>query len=288
MRLPRIRFTVRRLMTGVAICALALWIAPVCHQYWWTWTVVRDVKRGTRRASPEGFWAAGPASVRALRETVRNGQKKTRLAAVQTLGDIGHDGRAAVSDLAKPAIPDLIDAALHDQDREVRIYAVVSLGQMGPAAGAAVEPLIELLHKVHYEEDPQMICVILDALGLIGPRARPALPVLASMAKNPQHGARAFAARAMYRIGPEGRAEASLVVPALIKELATGKSPRERVSAAIFLADMASVAEEAIPALLTAGQDQDQEVRRAVAAALEAVKGARREIDPDSQTPGRP
>ncbi len=152
---------------------------------------------------------------------------------------------------------------------------------MGRDAGAEVEPLIELLHKIHHKEDPQMFCVILDALGLIGSRARPALPVLASTAKNPQHGAREFAARAMYRIGPEGRAEASLVVPALIKELSTGKSPMERVSAAIFLADMASVAGESIPALLIAAQDQDQAVRRAAAAALKEVKGATSKTDPD-------
>ena len=102
MRLLQMRVTLRRMMTAVAIFALALWIAPVCYQSWWTWTVVRDVKRGTRRASPEGFWAAGPASVRALRETVRNGQRKTRIAAIQTLGQTSPKRAAAAHrDLAK-------------------------------------------------------------------------------------------------------------------------------------------------------------------------------------------
>jgi hypothetical protein len=204
---------VRRMMAVVGICALILWITPISIQYWFMWTVLSDVKRGnSTRYSPEAYSGIGPRSVQALRDALRSNQKTTRLAAVQTLGNIGHDGIAAISDLARPAIPDVIEAALHDQDHEVRIFAAVTLGEIGPGAEAAVEPFVELLQKVPYEEDPQMICVVVDALGLIGPRARPALPVLTSMAENPRHLARAFAARAIYRIGPEGRAAASAVV----------------------------------------------------------------------------
>src|SRR5271166_2568621 len=113
MRLPRFRFTVRRMMAVVGICALILWITPISIQYWFIWTVLSDVKRGnSTRYSPEAYSGIGPRSVQALRDALRSNQKKTRLAAVNTLGYIGRDGRTAVSDLAKPAIPDLIGAAL--------------------------------------------------------------------------------------------------------------------------------------------------------------------------------
>ena len=134
-----------------------------------------------------------------------------------------------------------------------------------------------------------MICAVLDALGEIGPRARPALPDLTSMAENPRHGARMFAVRAMYGIRPEGRAAASAMLPSLITELTTGKSPQERISAAIFLGDMSSVAGGAIPALLAATKDPDQEVCRAAAMALEAVKRAANDAQPGtSPTPREP
>ena len=102
------------------------------------------------------------------------------------------------------------------------MYAAASLGQIGSDAGEAVEPLIEL---VRHEPDLQVILVAIEALGRIGPAARPAIPVLASIAKNPQHWARVWAALALWRIGSEGRTEASVVVPTLINQLATEPAP---------------------------------------------------------------
>src|SRR5207249_4425666 len=115
MRLPRFQFTIRRLMVAVGICTMILGIAPICfktcYEYWWMWTVLRDVKRGqSTRYSAEGFSRVGPRSVQALRDALKSDQNKTRLAAVQSLGVIGQDAKAAVRDLAKPAVPDLVAA----------------------------------------------------------------------------------------------------------------------------------------------------------------------------------
>jgi len=283
MRLTRIRFTVRRLMIAVAICALALWIAPICHQYWWTWTVVRDVKRGTRRASPEGFRAAGPASVRALRETVKNGQKKARIAAIQTLGDIAQSPAAAHRDLAKPAVPELIEA-LRDKDDDVRIWAAIALGQIGPDAVNAVQPLLSLLRT---EENPQAICGAIQSLGEIGPGAESALPVLAAIAQDPKHTAQVFAAQALWRIGSKGQAVAASVVPRLIDQFATSKDARVRAWVAEILCEIGPDAQGAVPVLRTAAADPDVQVRRAVGNALRAITGVDTESQSGEQRPTR-
>ena len=46
MRRPRFKFSVGSLMVVVAVCAAIVWLAPITGKYWWTWTVIRDVKRG--------------------------------------------------------------------------------------------------------------------------------------------------------------------------------------------------------------------------------------------------
>jgi HEAT repeat protein len=135
--------------------------------------------------------------VRALRETVKNGQKKARIAAIQTLGDIAQSPADAYRDLAKPAVPELIEA-LGDKDDDVRIWAAIALGQIGPDAVNAVQPLLSLLRT---EENPQAICGAIQALGEIGPGAESALPVLAAIAQDPKHTAQVFAAQALWRIG---------------------------------------------------------------------------------------
>jgi HEAT repeat protein len=261
-------------MAAVAIAALILGIAPIgfrfCYEYWWSWTVLRDVKRGqSTRYSAEGFSRVGPRAVQALREALRSAPKKTRLDAMQSLGVIGHAPKAAVRDLARPAVADLIDA-LGDGDEEVRIWAAVTLGQIGPNAASAVGPLIE---SVQDEAHPVVIPSAIQALGEIGPVARRALLVLAPMVKDPGHRSHVMAVHACWRIGPKGRAEAALVVPKLIERLATSKSPRERAWVAEILAEMGPAAREAIPALSTAAGDPEQGVGFAASNALRALAG---------------
>jgi HEAT repeat protein len=271
MRWPRVRFRTRSAMVAVAICALLLGFTPIGYRYWWTWTVIRGVKSGqAMRYSPLGYARAGPRAMQALREAIRSDTVKTRAAAIQVLGTIGHE--------AKAAVPDLVEAARRDPDREVRTFAVVSLGEIGSDAGEAVEPLIEL---VRHEPDLQVVLVAIEALGRIGPAARPAIPDLVSIAKDPQHSARLWAALALWRIGSEGRAEASVVVPTLINELATGQSPRSRAWAAEVRAEMAPIAGAAAPALLSATKDPDAGVCRAARDALAAIEGKTEHADSD-------
>ncbi len=272
MRLTRSRFTVRRLMVLVGICAVILGIAPICfktcHQYWWTWSVVGDVARGqSARYSPEGFSRAGPRAIQALRAAVRSAPIKTRLAAIQSLGGIALDPTAATHDLAKPAIPDLI-AVLGDKDDGVRVWATLVLGQFGPDAASGVEPLLALLRN---EKNPQVITSAVQSLGEIGPVARSALPALFTIVQDRGHFAQVMAIQSYWRIGPKGQAEASIVVPELIDHLVRSKEPRTRVIVAEILREIGPAANEAIPALSQATGDLDPSVRRAAQNALRVI-----------------
>jgi HEAT repeat protein len=207
--------------------------------------------------------------VQALREALRSDQKKTRLAAFQSLGAIGRYRNAATRDLVKPAVPDLIEC-LRDEDDENRTWAAITLGEIGPDAVAAVGAL---LASVRDEEHPVVIPSAIQALGQIGPVARPALPVLAPMVIDPEHRNHIMAIRAFWRIGPRGQAETSIVVPRLIARLSTSKHPRERAWVAEILSEIGPAAREAIPALSAAAQDPEQQVRYAASNALRALTG---------------
>src|SRR5262245_43747841 len=217
MRRRRARFTVRQLMAAVASCAILLAIAPIGfkpgHDSWWSWTVLRDVRLGQSTPySAEGLSMVGPRVVEALREAVRSAPKTTRLDAMRSLGVLGRDSKPAVRDLAGPAVPDLIDA-LVDRDEEIRIWAAITLGELGADAAGAVEPLIE---SVRDEAHPVVIPSAIQALGQIGPVASRALPVLAPMVEDAGHRNHLMAIQASWRIGPKGPTDASLVIPKLI------------------------------------------------------------------------
>jgi HEAT repeat protein len=198
---------------------------------------------------------------------------------MRSLGVLGRDPKPAVRDLARPAVPDLIDA-LRDKDEEIRLWAAITLGELGANAAGAVEPLIE---SVRDEAHPVVILSAIQALGQIGPVASRALPVLAPMVDDAGHRNHLMAIHASWRIGPKGPAEASLVVPKLIHRLSTTGSRRERAWIANILAEMGPAAREAIPALSAAATDPDPEVARSASHALKVLKGA--DANPESGAP---
>jgi HEAT repeat protein len=260
-------------MVAVGICALILGVAPAClrfgYESWWTWTVLGDVKRGkSTRYSAEGFSRIGPRAVQALRRALRSPQKTTRVDAIRSLAVIGRAPKVADRELAKPAIPDLVEA-LSDPVEDVRIWAAVALGQIGPNAATAVEPLIR---TVQDEAHPVVIPIAIQALGEIGPVASRALPVLAPMVKDPKNRNHLMAIEAFWKIGPQGRAEASIVVPKLIDRLSTSQHTRERAWIAEILAEVGPAAREAIPALKIAVQDPEREVAAAAVRTLNSLR----------------
>ena len=172
---------------------------------------------------------------------------------------------------AKAAVPELI-VALRDPDREVKMAAVFTLGEIGPAAADAVEPLMRVVNE--YEKDPGIAIMAIDAIGRIGPAAGRVVPVFAAMLKAPRHNAWINVAMALCRIGPEGRAEASSTVPALIEMLETDKWAPNRRFAAEVLSEIGPAARQAIPALTAAADDSDPQVRDAAQNALTVLERA--------------
>jgi HEAT repeat protein len=266
MRIPRLRVTSGWLMVLVsfAVCAVVIWLIPYCFQAAWTWQVLYDVSHGqSMKYSAEGLAKVGPSVVRALRENLKSDQVNVRVDAARSLGVIGPDAKAAVPELIR---------ALRDSDREVEMAAVFTLGEIGPAAADAVEPLMQVVNDD--EKDRGIAIMAIDAIGRIGPAAGRVVPVFTAMLKAPRHYAWTNVAMALCRIGPEGRAEASSTVPALIQMLATDKWGPNRRFAAEVLAEVGPAARPAIPALTAATADSDQQVRDAARKALTVLERA--------------
>jgi HEAT repeat protein len=250
-----LKVTSRSLIVVVsfAVCAVLIWLIPFCFQAAWLIVLHRDVSRGqSMRYSAIGLAKGGPGVVRALRENLKSDQVNLRIDAARSLGVIGP--------AAKAAVPELI-SALRDSDVEVRMAAVFTLGEIGPAAADAVEPLMRVVND--YERDRGTATMAIDALGRIGPAARRVIPDFIAMLRAPRHYPWTNVAMALCRIGPEGRAEASSTVPALIEMLATDKWAPNRRFAAEVLSAIGPAARQAIPALKAATDDSDPQVRHA-------------------------
>ena len=102
-----------------------------------------------------------------------------------------------------------------DKDRAVREAAADALGEIGPAAKAAVPALVELLK----DKERQVPFVAAVALGKIGPAAKGATPALMEMLKGKDKIARSAAAWALWNIGdPKAKEEALRTLADLLKD----------------------------------------------------------------------
>ena len=246
-------------IVSFAVCAVLIWLVPYSFQAAWLIVLHRDVSRGRSTGySAQGLAKGGPGVVRALRANLKSDQVNLRIDAVRSLGVLGPE--------AKAAVPELI-GALRDPDSAVKIAAISTLGEIGPAAADAVEPLMTMVND--YEKDPGTATMAIDALGRIGPGARRVVPDFITMLKAPGHYPWLNVAMALCRMGPEGRAEVSSTVPALIEILENDKWAPSRRLAAEVLSEIGPAARQAIPgARAAATDDGDPQVRRAAHNAL--------------------
>jgi len=153
-----------------------------------------------------------------------------RLAAAQYVG------------LAGPAAAGLIDklvGMLKEEDETLRLAAIQSIALLGPAAPQAVAGLTPLL------DNPDLAIDAADALGRIGPAARPALKRLAKMLSDKEPIVCWAAVRAMSQIGGE---DAHPAVEFLIKAIPKATEV-EGYNSMIYLSLLGPVAKDAIPAI---------------------------------------
>lgn len=130
-------------------------------------------------------------------------------------------------------------ALLKDPDEGVRIAALQAIATLGPIAAKAAPAVVPLL------DDPQWAIDAADALGRIGPAARPVPGQLVKMLASDQAAVQWAAVRAMSQIGgPEARP----AVDFIIRTLPTA-AEIDAYNMMIYLALLGPVASDALPSL---------------------------------------
>jgi len=170
------------------------------------------------------------AAVNVLAQGLTNTNATVRRAAAEAVGRAGAGAGPLVGNLA---------AALKDQNIQTRAAAVRAVGTLGPVATGAASALVPLLN------DPGLMIDAADALGRIGPAARPVPARLITMLGADQPAvARMAAVRAMSQIGgPEAHPAVDFIIQAL--------PDADEISAynmEIYLSLLGPIATDAIPA----------------------------------------
>lgn len=170
------------------------------------------------------------AAVAVLTKSLTDSDAAVRRAAAEAVGRAGPAAAPLVGNLA---------TALKDQNVQARRAAVVAVSTLGPVASGAVSALVPLL------DDPKLMIEAADALGRIGPAARPVPARLLTMLGTDQPMAVRWAAvRAMSQIGGP---EAHPAVDFMIKAIADTQEI-DTYNIEIYLSLLGSVATDAIPA----------------------------------------
>jgi HEAT repeat protein len=148
-----------------------------------------------------------------LVNALKDQSPEVRAAAARAVGDIHGEPRGAV--------PALLRALKEDHSREVRDAAAVSLGQFGSDAKEAVPALAEALREALNDgQDVEGFRGerIEEAIGLIGPAAGAAVPVLIEGLGSDHLRVPVWAADALGKIGAASRPAISRLVEALNDE----------------------------------------------------------------------
>ncbi|MHC4253629.1 MAG: HEAT repeat domain-containing protein, partial [Planctomycetota bacterium] len=189
-----------------------------------------------------------------------------RLLAANLLGEMGPE--------AEEAVPSLT-AALLSTNTQLQHNAAIALGKIGSTSHGVVAALVELLAE---DEDYQSRSAAAKALGMLGPKAKEAVPALARAMADRAHGVRCDAAEAMEKMGPAAAGAVGDVVRMLEHE-----EYGIRRSAAKVLGSIGGGAKAAIPELTDLLEDPEPMVRKAAAAALDRIRKApparRAEVD---------
>ncbi|MFI5379479.1 MAG: HEAT repeat domain-containing protein [Tepidisphaerales bacterium] len=205
--------------------------------------LLKDVHPAVRAHATAALCAVSPqtkAGVEVLAKMLTGEAPAQRRLGAQCAGLAGPAARGLVPQLA---------ALLGDADTSLRAAALEAIATLGPEAADARDAVVKLL------DDPKFVCDAADALGRMGPAARPALKAIAPFLQAQDPAVRWAAVRAMVQIGGP---EASPAVDFLLVEIENARG-RDLYNISIYLGILGPVAERAMPALQQARQ-RDREL----------------------------
>jgi HEAT repeat protein len=165
------------------------------------------------------------------------------------------------------AVPALIKLLKH-KDENIRIVAIVILGEIGEEATEAI-PFFEKVLKDRREENKNSRIMVVNTLAKMG---QATVPALIAALKDQDGWVRHEAASALGQIG-------KTAVPALIAAL-KDKDGWVRYEAASALGQIGKEAKDAVPALIVALKDRDSWVRSEAASALGQIGQEAKEAVP--------
>jgi len=199
------------------------------------------------------YWqSTGARAVPAMTAALKHPDSKIRAAAAQMLADIGP--------AARPAVPELLNQALHDPVLYAGTTAAGALPKIDLAAARQVmAAYVPALHDAD-TDNRREACAM---LGSLGPVAKPAVPALGAALDDPQETVRMHAVGALGEIG----IPASVVIPTLAKAL-HDPSPVVRHRAVSQFAFSMPPIESVVPYLKELTEDKDQSVATLAKSAL--------------------
>ena len=241
---------------------------------WMVWAAIA----GTMFLSCAAPRAVADDAVAKWTQALKSGDEKTRLDAIDALGQMGPAAKGATGALA---------ALLSDKSAEVRANAAFALQNIGPDAMAAAPALAKAildpdLHVQHMaiaalekiRPDPKMVVEVLGkaledddpavqvaALQALTEYSDAALPVLKKSLANPE--TTYWAALAIGELGPKAKGAVDNLVGAL-----THKDPQTRREVLIAISRVGADAASAVPSITPLLEDPDTTVRNAAALAL--------------------
>jgi HEAT repeat protein len=186
-------------------------------------------------------------NVHTLISGLREPDPKKRIAAARTLEALGKSARSATPVLVQ---------GIQDKDPRVRLCSAAAVARFDPSLEASLPVLIKALEDPTSSSDE--VSLATRALSYLGPRARPAVPLLLEGLKHGDLGQ-----QALVEIG-------IAAIPGLTDAL-KHKDAAVRRRAASVLARIGPAARSAVPAITDLVKDPDPLVRSAAVVALGEV-----------------
>lgn len=169
---------------------------------------------------------------------------------------------------AKDAVPELVDALDVEGDPDFRREVLFTLGRIGPPAAPAVPKIIEILKS---DTNERVISAACYALGSVGTEASEAAPALVGIYNDGTEFQKMVAIWALLKVRPGVESVVQRAIPLMIKGLGYERE-EVRTEAAKALGSIGPKAKAALPHLQNLLDDESETVREATKAAIESIQ----------------